>query len=126
MNNQLNNPLFMPEADLMQSILDNLKRTVREYTTATTEAACPTIRQMFTDLTMNTLKLQGQIFNTMQQHNMYQAPGNALQMDLNKEIQTQKQTKQELTQFLQSKNASAGNAPYAQQPNVEAHTPNYM
>ncbi|MEK5057780.1 spore coat protein [Paenibacillus shunpengii] len=126
MNNQQNNPLFMPEADLMQSILDNLKRTVREYTTATTESACPVVRQMFTDLTMDTLKLQGQIFNTMQQHNMYQAPGNALQMDLNKEIQTQMQTKQELTQFIQSKNVSAGNAPYAQQPNIEAHKPNYM
>ncbi|SFS43218.1 spore coat protein [Paenibacillus sp. 453mf] len=125
MNNQQNNQ-FMPETDLMQSILDNLKRTVREYTTATTEAACPEVRQMFTNLTMDTLKLQGQIFNAMQQHNMYQTPGNALQMDLNKEIQTQMQTKQELAQFIQSKNVAAGNAPYVQKPNVDLHTPNYM
>ncbi|MCM3783312.1 spore coat protein [Neobacillus mesonae] len=126
MYNQQANPSFMPEADLMQSILDNLKRTVREYTTATTEAACPVVRQLFTDLTMDTLKLQGEIFTAMQQNNMYQAPGKALQMDLNKAIQNAVQAKQQNEQFLQSKNIVLTSDPYVQKPNIQAHTPNYM
>lgn len=95
---------FMPDADLAYTILADLKRTVREYSTATTEANCPTVRQMFTDLTNSTLKLQGELYTVMQQNNLYQAPGKALQSDINKQIQTANQTKQECEQFVQQKN----------------------
>ncbi|WP_454190259.1 spore coat protein [Paenibacillus sp. Marseille-Q7038] len=95
---------FMPEADLAYTILADLKRTVREYTTATTESNCPTVRQMFTDLTNSSLKLQGELYTAMQQSNLYPAPGKALQSDIDKQIQTANQTKQECEQFVQQKN----------------------
>lgn len=98
---------FMPEADLAYTILADLKRTVREYSTATTESNCPTVRQMFTDLTNNTLKLQGELYNVMQQNNMYPAPGKALKTDIDKQIQTANQTKQECEQFVQQKNINS-------------------
>ncbi|GIP43144.1 hypothetical protein J45TS6_16030 [Paenibacillus sp. J45TS6] len=98
---------FMPDADLAYTILADLKRTVREYTTATTESNCPTVRQMFTDLTNSTLKLQGELYTVMQQSNMYPAPGKALQSDIDKQIQTANQTKQECEQFVQQKNINA-------------------
>lgn len=106
---------FMPEADLAYTILADLKRTVREYTTATTESNCPTVRQMFTDLTNSTLKLQGELYTVMQQNNMYPAPGKALQTDIDKQIQMANQTKQECEQFVQQKNINtAVNSPIGQ------------
>lgn len=113
--NTPSNGSFMPEADLAYTILADLKRTVREYTTATTESNCPTVRQMFTDLTNNTLKLQGELYSVMQQNNMYPAPGKALKMDVDKQIQAANQTKQQCEQFVQQKNInSVSNSPIGQ------------
>ena len=55
-----NGSSYLPEEDMLSPILGELKRAVREYTTATTEASCPEVRQMFTDLTADTLRLQGE------------------------------------------------------------------
>ncbi|WP_211746729.1 spore coat protein [Paenibacillus sp. Marseille-Q4541] len=113
--NTPSNSSFMPEADLAYTILSDLKRTVREYTTATTESNCPVVRQMFTSLTNNTLKLQGDLYSVMQQNNMYPPPGKALKMDIDKQIQMANQTKQKCEQFLQQKNIhSASNSPIGQ------------
>lgn len=99
--NQQNN--FMPDKDMMFTILTDLKRTVGEYTTATTEAACPAVRSMFTNLLNHSLQLQGDLYNYMQQNNMYDQPTAALQQDINKELQITQQMQQEAQQFFTSK-----------------------
>ena len=87
-----NNMSFMPEEDLLYTILADMKRTVREYTTATTESNCPSVRQMFTDLTNDTLRLQGDLYRLMSQNNMYSTPSKALRIDLDKQIQEARKT----------------------------------
>jgi hypothetical protein len=57
----------MADEDLLNTVLADLKRTVREYTTAATESNCPTVRRVFNDLTMDTLRLQGDLYNQMSQ-----------------------------------------------------------
>ncbi|PQP82536.1 spore coat protein [Paenibacillus sp. PCH8] len=114
---------FMQEQDLLKSILADLRRTSREYTTATTEAACPTIRRMFSELTNDTLRLQGELFNLMQQNNMYAVSTKALRQDVDKQIQSAHQVQQKCQQFIQEKNTQ--NSPYSQAPNVSQHQPNY-
>ncbi|WP_311082189.1 spore coat protein [Paenibacillus polymyxa] len=103
-----NNMSFMPEEDLLYTILADMKRTVREYTTATTESNCPSVRQMFTDLTNDTLRLQGDLYHLMSQNNMYATPTKALRIDLDKQIQEARKTQQECQQFIQQKSAFAG------------------
>ncbi|MEK4731269.1 spore coat protein [Paenibacillus sp. FSL L8-0641] len=103
-----NNMSFMPEKDLLYTILADMKRTVREYTTATTESNCPSVRQMFTDLTNDTLRLQGDLYHLMSQNNMYATPTKALRIDLDKQIQEARKTQQECQQFIQQKSTSAG------------------
>lgn len=94
---------FMPEKDLLHTILNDLKRTSREYATGVTEAACPTVRQMFTDLTNSTLQMQGQLFNLMQQQNMYSVASPALRDEVNKRLRDHEQTMQKANQFVQQK-----------------------
>ncbi|MFD3272498.1 spore coat protein [Paenibacillus dendritiformis] len=94
---------FMPEKDLLHTILNDLKRTSREYATGVTEAACPTVRQMFTDLTNSTLQMQGQLFNLMQQQNMYSVASPALRDEVNKRLREHEQTMQKANQFVQQK-----------------------
>ncbi|RPK29745.1 hypothetical protein EDO6_00369 [Paenibacillus xylanexedens] len=113
----------MQEQDLLKSILADLRRTSREYTTATTESSCPTTRRMFNDLTNDTLRLQGELFNLMQQNNMYSASSKALRQDVDKQIQSAHQTQQKCQQFIQEKNTQ--NSSYSQAPNVPQHQPNY-
>ncbi|MEK3922331.1 MULTISPECIES: spore coat protein [Paenibacillus] len=113
---------FMQEQDLLKSILADLRRTSREYTTATTEASCPMTRRMFTDLTNDTLRLQGELFNLMQQNNMYSVSSKALRQDVDKQIQSAHQTQQKCQQFIQEKNSQ--NSSYSQAPNVPQHQPN--
>nr|WP_301290303.1 spore coat protein [Paenibacillus sp. 1781tsa1] len=113
----------MQEQDLLKSILADLRRTSREYTTATTEASCPMTRRMFTDLTNDTLRLQGELFNLMQQNNMYSVSSKALRQDVDKQIQSAHQTQQKCQQFIQEKNSQ--NSSYSQAPNVPQHQPNY-
>ncbi|AIQ12094.1 spore coat protein [Paenibacillus durus] len=113
---------FMQDEDLLNIILADLKRTVGEYTTATTESACPTVRRTFSDLTMDTLRLHGELFTQMSQMNMYQAPSKALRQELDKEIQNAHQTQQKSQQFIQQK--MSGQGAYAQAPNVSQHQAN--
>lgn len=113
----------MQEQDLLSSILANLRRTAREYTTATTEAACPAVRQMFMELTNDTLRLQGELFNLMQQNNMYSASSKALRHDIDKQIQSAHQAQRKCQQFVQEK--STHSATYNHAPNVPQHPANY-
>ena len=68
---QQQTPAILSEEDLAYAVLSDLKRVVREYATAATESVCPTIRQMFTDMLNSTLSMQGQLFEAMDQYNMY-------------------------------------------------------
>lgn len=121
-NPNQNNSAFMPDEDLLYTILADLKRTVREYTTATTESSCPSIRQMFTQLTNDTLRMQGELYNLMKQLNMYSTSSKALRQDIDKQIQEARNTQQTNHQFVQQKTGAMGQ--YAQAPNVPAHQPN--
>ncbi|UPK45676.1 MULTISPECIES: spore coat protein [Paenibacillus] len=123
MYSQSSNGSFMQEQDLLKSILADLRRTAREYTTATTEASCPITRRMFTDLTNDTLRLQGELFNVLQQSNMYSVGSKALRQDVDKQIQSAHQTQQKCQQFVQEKNTQS--SPYSQAPNVPQHQANY-
>lgn len=91
----------LTEEDLAGGILSDLKRIVREYATAATESTCPDIRQLFTKLTDNTLALQGQMFQAMQQANMYNTSSPVLRQELDKQAKQYQQTKQKTNQFLQ-------------------------
>ncbi|KRE33234.1 spore coat protein [Paenibacillus sp. Soil522] len=92
---------ILTEEDLAGSILADLKRVVREYATAATESTCPDIRQLFTNLMDSTLALQGQMFQAMQQSNMYNASSPALRQELDKQAKQYQQKKQKTNQFLQ-------------------------
>lgn len=92
---------ILTEEDLAGSILGDLKRVVREYATAATESTCPDIRQLFTKLMDSTLALQGQMFQAMQQANMYNVSSPALRQELDKQAKQYQQTKQKTNQFLQ-------------------------
>lgn len=123
---------FMADEDLLNTILADLKRTVREYTTAATESNCQAVRRAFNDLTMDTLRIQGDLYMQMSQMNMYTPPGKALRQDLDKQIQSAQQTQQKLQQFVQQKTGGAGaynqghNSNVAQhQPNVQQHSGSY-
>ncbi|WP_445322331.1 spore coat protein [Paenibacillus sp. IHBB 10380] len=120
------NSASLPEQDLLNTILCDLKRTVGEYTTATTESACPTVRQMFTHLTNDTLRLQGEVFQLMQQQNQYVVPSKALREELDKQIQQSQKTQQQSRQFVQQTLDGVGQfQPMAQQqPNSQ--NSNYM
>ncbi|GGF74191.1 hypothetical protein GCM10010912_19290 [Paenibacillus albidus] len=106
MNGQ-NGSAFMPDEDLLNVILADLKRTVREYTTAATESACPAVRRVFNDLTMDTLRLQGELYAQMGELNMYTPPSKALRQDVDKQIQAAQQTQQKCQQFIQQKTGQA-------------------
>ncbi|GAC42687.1 spore coat protein [Paenibacillus popilliae] len=94
---------FMPEKDLLHTILNDLKRTSREYATGVTEAACPTVRQMFTNLTNSTMLMQGQLFNLMQQQHMYSVASPALRDEVNKQLHDHEQAMHKANQFVQQK-----------------------
>ncbi|CAH1205415.1 hypothetical protein PAECIP111892_02686 [Paenibacillus auburnensis] len=117
-----NGSAFMADEDLLYTVLADLKRTVREYTTAATESNCQAVRRVFNDLTMDTLRLQGELYTQMSQMNMYTPPGKALRQDLDKQIQTAQQTQQKCQQFVQQKIGGAGN--YTQAANVPLHQAN--
>jgi len=104
----MNTTSFMPEQDLLYTILTDLKRTVREYVTAATEANCPSVRQMFTDLTNSTLRMQGDLYKLMQQQNMYTLPSPALQQDVNQTHKQNQQTQQKCQQFVNQKLGQSG------------------
>ncbi|QSF46469.1 spore coat protein [Paenibacillus tianjinensis] len=117
-----NGSAFMADEDLLTMILDDLKRTVREYTTAATESNCQTVRRVFNDLTMDTLRIQGDLFNQMSQMGFYQTPDKALRQAVDKQIQSAQQTQAKCQQFVQQKTGGAGN--YTQAANVPLHQAN--
>ncbi len=102
MNTQ-NNSTFMPEKDLLYTIVADLKRTSREYLTAATESNCSSVRQMFTNLTNDTLRLQGEVFTLMQQQTQYSLPSKAPRSELDKQVQASQKTQQESRQFVSQK-----------------------
>ncbi|MEK8128444.1 spore coat protein [Paenibacillus filicis] len=108
MNANSNLNAFMPDGDLLHTILADLKRTCREYTTAATEANCPAIRQLFTHLLNETLQLQGRLYQLMQQHNLYSTSSSALRQEIDKQVREYAQTAQETAQFVQSKSYNQG------------------
>lgn len=105
---------FMQEEDLLYTILADLKRTSREYTTGVTEAACPVVRQMFTDLTHSTLTMQGQLFTLMEKNNMYSVASPALRQELDKQLKDNQQLQMKCNQFVQQKLGQAGYGHYQQ------------
>ncbi|WP_055110282.1 spore coat protein [Paenibacillus ihumii] len=115
---------LLPEEDLLNFILADLKRTVREYTTATTESSCPSVRQMFTQLTDSTLQLQGQLYQLMSSQNMYSAPSKASRTEIDKKLQEAQQTQQKLQQFTQQRTSQFGGNVQASQPNAQPNVGN--
>ncbi|MGM1048543.1 Coat F domain-containing protein [Paenibacillus uliginis N3/975] len=114
---------FLPEEDLLNTILDGLKRTVSEYTTATTESACPTVRSMFSNLTAETLKMQGEMYQLIEQQNQYAAPvPHAMKSDVDKQLQEMQNTVQQTRQLISQK--TSGLAPTSHAPNVPMHQSN--
>ncbi|WP_433945828.1 spore coat protein [Paenibacillus sp. SN-8-1] len=97
MNNQVN----LAEQDILNTILADLRRTAREYTTATTESSCPSVRQMFNQLTDGTLRLQGELYNLMQQNGSYQSPAKAPREEVDKLYQHASEAQQKSRQFAQ-------------------------
>ncbi|AZN42672.1 spore coat protein [Paenibacillus albus] len=97
MNSQIN----LPEEDIANTILADLKRVTREYATAATESVCPQIRLMFTDLLNDTLTMQGDLYTALKQANMYNASSPVLQQEIDKQVIQYKQTQQKTMQFAQ-------------------------
>jgi len=120
--NQSQNQQMLTESDYLNVILSDLKRTSREYTTATTESACPVVRRMFTDLTNSTLRLQGELFQVMEQNQMYTAPSPSPRQLIDKEIQTAQQDHQQAHQLSQQSNMQSG--AFQHQSNVQNHASN--
>lgn len=114
---------FLPEEDLLNTILNELKRSVKEYTTATTEAACPTVRSMFSNLTADTLKMQGDMYQLIEQQKQYAAPvPHAMKSEVDKQLQQVQQTSQQTRQLISQK--TAGLAATSHQANVSQHPMN--
>lgn len=120
--NQQQNQQILKEQDLLDVILSDLKRTVREYTTATTESACPVVRRMFTDLTNSTLRMQEELYQVMDQNQMYPTPAPAPRQLIDKEIQTAQQNHQQAHQLSQQQGMQSGS--FIHQSNVETHSSN--
>lgn len=103
-----NNQTMLPQEDMAYTILSDLKRVTREYATAATESSCPSIRSLFTNLLNSTLKMQGDLFQTMQHANMYSTASPALRQEIDKQLKQNQQTKQKTEQFLQQTSHTAG------------------
>lgn len=95
---------ILSDEDLVYTILADLKRTCREYTTATTESNCPVVRQHFQSLVQSSLALQGKLYDFMAQQGMYSTSSPTLASDITKQYteygQTQSQTNQLIQQNL--------------------------
>lgn len=92
---------ILKDEDLLYTILADLKRTAREYTTATTESNCPVVRNQFLQLTQEALNMQGQLYNFMSQQGMYSTSSPTLASDITKQITEYKQTQMETNQLTQ-------------------------
>lgn len=118
-----NGNTFLPEEDMLNTILNELKRTVREYTTATTESSCPTVRSMFTTLTSETLKMQGDMYQLIERNKQYPSPvPHAMKSDVDKQLQEMQKNYQKTREFTNQKTAGLG--AYSHGSNVPVHRPN--
>ncbi|MBD0384120.1 spore coat protein [Paenibacillus sedimenti] len=109
--------VYLQEQDLANFVLSELKRTAREYTTATLEAANPQIRQAFQTLLQKTLQDQAAVFQEIQKLGGYDTQP-AAQEQLQQELQKQNQSAAKLQSFVQQNLSRAGSAGgYQQQPN---------
>jgi similar to spore coat protein len=93
--------LTLPEEDISNTILADLKRVTREYATAATESVCPQIRTMFTNLLNDTLTMQGELYTVLKQANLYNASSPVLQQEIDKQLAQYKQTQQKTAQFAE-------------------------
>ncbi|NMO96058.1 spore coat protein [Paenibacillus lemnae] len=118
-----NGSTFLPEEDLLNSILNELKRASREYTTATTEASCPSIRRMFTDLASETLKMQGEMYQLIEKQKQYPAAvPYAMKADVDKQLNEMQKTSQKTREFTAQK--TSGIESYSHIPNTSEHPTN--
>ncbi|MFC5402741.1 spore coat protein [Cohnella soli] len=102
------NQTTLPDEDIAYTVLSDLKRVTREYATAAMESVCPDIRQMFTQLLDDTLKLQGELYNAMQSNNMYNASSPVLKQEIDKQLKSYQQTQQKTNQFVQQTRTAQG------------------
>ncbi|MEI7026562.1 spore coat protein [Paenibacillus sp. y28] len=93
----------LEEQDILYTVLCDLKRTAREYTTAATESNCSVVRQVFHQLLNSTLNMQEHVYQLMKQHQMYNTSSPALRQELDKQLQHYRQTEQQTMQLLQNK-----------------------
>lgn len=112
----------MSQDDLLKIILADLRRTVREYTTATTESSCPSIRRTFAELTDSTLRLQGDLYTLLERHQIYSPPAGATRQELDKKIQEAEKTHQKVHQFVQQQTTRSNS--YMHPANVPYHQTN--
>lgn len=116
--------LPMQDKDLLNSILTFEKHIANEYAIAVTESNCQVVRQMFTSLLDDTLQTQNDVFHAMSQQGWYQSPSKALKQELDKDMQTYRQTQQQLSQLIQQHRTArqqqhnAGPAQYTTTPGV--------
>ncbi len=92
---------ILSDEDLLYTILADLKRTSREYTTATTESNCPVVRQHFQSLTQNSLTLQGKLYDFMSQNGFYSTPSPTLASSITKQMTEYEQTQMQTNQLIQ-------------------------
>lgn len=122
MNNQLQNDM-LPQDDLLKIMLADLRRTSREYTTATTEASCPAIRSLFSELTDSTLKLQGELYKLMEQQQIYTKPAGASRKEVDQNLQEAEQACMKAKQLVAQHQSQLGSAA-AHMSNVSPHQVN--
>lgn len=103
----------LQDEDWAYTVLSDMKRTCREYATAATESVCPQTRQLFTQLMNQTLQMQGDLFNAMNQNQMYNASSPALKQEVDKQYKQYQQTQQKTNQFVQQTRGAAGVHPGA-------------
>ncbi len=99
----------LQDQDFANFILSELKRSAREYTTAALEASNPTLRRTFESQLQQTLHMQEQLFQVMQQQNMYGGVTAAPQQDIHKEIQNHAQKANKLQTLMEQSMGTKGN-----------------
>nr|WP_245252291.1 spore coat protein [Paenibacillus sediminis] len=107
---------------MLYTILADLKRTVREYTTAATEANCQSVRQTFNNLIQDTMRIQGDLYQLMTNANMYTAASPALRQEIDKQLRDAQNTQMQCHQLVMQKTGNLYlGQPY---PSVSVHHPN--
>jgi spore coat protein CotF len=105
--NATNKQAQLPDQDWAYTILSDLKRVTREYAIAANESVCPDVRQLFTQLMNKTLQMQGDLFNAMNQNQMYNVSSQALRQEIDKQYKQYQQTQQKTNQFVQQQRSIA-------------------